>query len=146
MNRNKTNITAACAALCLAACAAFTGRAGELITADVAILSGSTNAVADITLNRSGGWDAPAIDAFIAVNRGGATGAVEFAAADSGAIRAIGGALTVLGGASAVVYPVREFVAGGATNLAPWRARTIRVAVSQDTTNAAVYAIGIITR
>lgn len=126
--------------------AALTASAGQLITGTITIPGGSTNTVQDITLNPSASWDAPAIDAFVILNDGDATGTVSFAALDAGVTRAIGTSVTVLSGASATAYPIREYIAGGKTNLAPWRTRSIRAYVSHDLTNAATYTIGVITQ
>ena len=121
-------------------------HAGELVSAVVEIPSGSTNAVADITLNRSAGWAAPAIDAIVYSNGGSATGTLSFAAADLGVERSLGEAVTANTLTGGVAYPVRAIVSIGLTNLTWYTANKVRITITQDTTNAADYTVGILTR
>jgi len=134
------------ASLALAAALVAAANAGVLVTADIAVASGSTNATADITLNRDGSWTAPAIDAVIVSNGGGSVGRVDIAAADLGVERSLGTSGNVAAGAGATVYPVRQWTVGAETNNASlYRARTLRLAVYQNNTNAATYTVGVLT-
>lgn len=126
--------------------ATLTARSGELISKAIQIPSGATNATEEITLNRSEAWDAVAIDAIIYRNDGGSTGTLTFAAADLDVARSLGDAVTAAPATSGTAYPVRAYTAGGATNLAPYYARTLRISIVQASTNANTYTVGVITR
>lgn len=126
--------------------AAFTAAAGELIQTTVSIPSGSTNAVKDVTLNYSGSTAAAEIDAIVYYNGGDATGTLSFAAADLGVERSLGEAVTANTLTGGVAYPVRAIVSTGLTNLTWYTANKVRITITQDTTNAADYTVGILTR
>ena len=58
----------------------------------------------------------------------------------------LGDAVTAAPATSGTAYPVRAYTAGGATNLAPYYARTLRISIVQASTNANTYTVGVITR
>ncbi len=135
------------------ACALFLGTAGvavaaELIEGTLTVAAGATNSAAEITLNRSGSLEAPAVDRLVVLNASGTgTGTVTFAAMAAGVSVTICSTNSVCPGSSAALWPRREYVVGGATNTEPYTAHKVRVsviqgAVSEDT----VYNFGAIPR
>lgn len=128
-------ITAA-AVIIMAACTLH----AELITGSVDIPLGSTNAIAEVTLNRSASWQTYKIDSVIinGPTDASTTATISLAAADLGVIRQVIQPFTLAANASTAVYPVR-------TNTVQYQARTFRVSITQNTTNANVYTFGVIT-
>lgn len=77
-------------------CALFLGTAvdavvAELIEGSLTVAAGATNSATEITLNRSGSLEAPAVDRLVVLNASGTgTGTVTFAAMAAGVPVTIG--------------------------------------------------------
>jgi hypothetical protein len=123
--------------------------AGTLIEGSVTVAAGETNAYGDITLNLSASREAPEIDRLSVANAsGGGTGTVSFVALDAGVSVSVASTNSVAPGASAVIWPKRQYTVGSTTNAERYAARTLRVNVAQSVTNSAdtVYNIGALVR
>lgn len=134
----------------LGSAAAPSARAGRLAEGTVTVAAGETNAVETFTLNASASSEAFEIDRLTVANAsGGGTGTVSFAAYDAGVSVAVASTNSVAPGASAVLWPRREwYTAGSVTNAERYAARSLRVSVSQSVTSSVdtVYNVGALVR
>lgn len=137
------------ASLILAGLLAAAGAsAGPLLTGELTVAAGETNAVGEITLNPSGALEAPAIDRVFVLNASGAgTGTVAFAALAAGVAVPIAATNAVLPGADAALWPRRAAAAGAATNVEAYTAHKLRASVTQAAVASdTVYTFGAIVR
>ena len=145
---HKMMLILAALAICLAAPVL---KAGWLYDGTLTVAAGATNAVADITLK--GGSPVDTFTApldFVTVDNasGSGTGTVSWAAVVMGQEYTLASTNGIAPGAKAALWPRRTYAAGSATNAETWLTRTLRVRVTQASTNSTptVYTLGAGTR